>query len=209
MTTHAPTASRPTTPPPRPSPAWTSSNANLPSCAPPPQRKYAGPGASADAEIKQARESAERDISAARDDAARQVADATTRLSKPSRTPPEPARPRPPPSARADHAQAAAADEIARIRADHQRALDQLTAATNARITALEETRDALRIRAERAETDLDAARADNQRLAEQLTQASQRRRRSRPRPAPRQPRPRTPSRTKKTSATRTPHPEA
>jgi len=37
---------------------------------------------------------------------------------------------------RASHAQAAAADEIARIRADHQRALDQLTtAATTTRIT--------------------------------------------------------------------------
>lgn len=40
---------------------------------------------------------------------------------------------------RADHAQAAAADETARIRADHQHALDQLATATNARITALEE----------------------------------------------------------------------
>jgi hypothetical protein len=50
-------------------------------------------------------------------------------------------------------------------------ALNQLTAATDARITALEETRDALRVRAERAEADLDAARADHQRLTEQLAQ--------------------------------------
>ena len=61
----------------------------------------------------------------------------------------------------------------ARIRADHQHALEQLTTATNARITALEETRDALRVRAERAESDLDPARAENQRLAEQLTQTN------------------------------------
>jgi hypothetical protein len=53
-------------------------------------------------------------------------------------------------------------------------ALNQLTAATDARITALEETRDALRVRAEWAEwaeADLDAARADHQRLTEQLAQ--------------------------------------
>jgi hypothetical protein len=54
---------------------------------------------------------------------------------------------------RAEHAQALAADESARIRADRQHALDRLTTATHARITALEETRDALRICAERAET--------------------------------------------------------
>lgn len=74
---------------------------------------------------------------------------------------------------RADHAQAAAADETARIRADHLRALDQLTTASNARVTALEETRDALRIRAERAEADLDAARTQSQLLAERLAQAT------------------------------------
>jgi hypothetical protein len=50
-------------------------------------------------------------------------------------------------------------------------ALNQLTAATDARITALEETRDTLRVRAEWAEADLDAARADHQRLTEQLAQ--------------------------------------
>ena len=92
--------------------------------------------------------------------------------------------------------------------ADHERALDQLTTATSARITALEETRDALRIRAEQAETDLDTARTENQRLAEQLTQAVS----TGTDPAPTgatSTRPRTPSRTKKTAATRTPPSEA
>jgi hypothetical protein len=107
---------------------------------------------------------------------------------------------------RADRAQAAAAEETARIRADHQRALNQLVTATNARITALEETRDALRVRAERAQADLDAARTENQRLTEQLTQAASAEADSTPTGTPR---PRKPSRTKKTSATRTPHPEA
>ena len=102
---------------------------------------------------------------------------------------------------RAEHAQAAAADETARIRADHQHPLDQLTTATNARITALGETRDALRIRAERAESDLDAARAENQRLAERLTQATDAE--AAPEPADTSsPLPRTTSRVKKASAT-------
>ena len=61
---------------------------------------------------------------------------------------------------RAERAQATAAEETARIRSDHRHALNQLTAAIDARITALEETRDALRVRAERAQADLDAARA-------------------------------------------------
>lgn len=105
---------------------------------------------------------------------------------------------------RADHTQAAAVDETARIRADHQHALNQLTAATNARITALEETRDALRVRAERAEADVDAARTENQRLAAQLGQTDS----TEDDPATTgkaSARPRTPSRTKKTPATRTP----
>ena len=105
----------------------------------------------------------------------------------------------------AEHAQAAAADETARIRADHQRSLDQLTTATNGRITALEETRDALRNRADRAESDLDTARAENQRLAEQLTQAPS----TDADPAQastESTRSRTPSRTKKTPAPRTSH---
>ncbi len=164
--------------------------------------------ASAVAEIQQVRDSAAHDISAARDDAARQVADATARAEQAEQ---DTARARQAEAAaivRADHAQAAAADEIARVRADHERALDQLTTATNACITALEETCDALRIRAERAETDLDAARTENQRLAEQLAQAASTEADPAPTGTP-SPRPRTPSRAKKTSATRTPHPEA
>ncbi len=164
--------------------------------------------AGATAEIKQVRDSAQHDISAARDDAARQVADATARLGQAEQDTARARQAEAAAMARADHAQAAAADEIARVRADHERALDQLTAATSARITALEETRDALRIRAERAETDLDTARTENQRLAEQLTRAAS----IETDPAltgTTSARPRTPSRTKKTSATRTPHPEA
>lgn len=125
------------------------------------------------AEIRQARESADRDISDARDHAARQAADAKARAGQAEQDATRARQGEAAAISRAEHAQAAAADETARIRADHQHALDQLTTATNARITALEETRDALRIRAERAEGDLDAARTENQRLAEQLTQAT------------------------------------
>jgi siroheme synthase (precorrin-2 oxidase/ferrochelatase) len=70
--------------------------------------------------------------------------------------------------------QAAAADETARVRADHRSALEQLTTATSARITALEETRDAHRARADRAEADLDAACTENRRLAQQIAQAAE-----------------------------------
>jgi hypothetical protein len=118
-----------------------------------------------------------------------------------------------PPSRSARHhpsraAQAAAAEETARIRADHQRALDQLTAATNARIKAVEETRDALRIRAERAETDLNAARAEIHRFAETVSQASDAG--ADKEPAESTPaRPRTASRPKKTAAPRAPRAEA
>jgi len=125
--------------------------------------------ASAEAEVQQARDDAQRDISAARDDAARQVADAEARALQAEQDAARARQAEAAAVARADHAQAAAADEAARIRADHQRALDQLTVATTARITALEETRDALRVRAERAESDLDAARAETRRLAEQV----------------------------------------
>jgi len=52
-----------------------------------------------------------------------------------------------PPDCSPAHAQAAAAAETARIRDDHQRALEELTTATSARITAVEETRDELRVR--------------------------------------------------------------
>jgi len=67
---------------------------------------------------------------------------------------------------------------------------------------------DKLRIRTERAESDLDATRTENQRLAEQLTQATNAEADPEPADAP-APRLRTASRTKKTSATRAPHPEA
>ena len=162
---------------------------------------------SASAEIRQARETADRDISAARDHAARQVADAETRVETAEQDATRARQAEAAATVRAEHAQAAAADETARIRADHQHALDQLTAATNARIVALEETRDALRIRAERAESDLDAARADNRRLAEKLAEATNSEADPEPVEAP-APRARTTSRAKKASATRTPHPE-
>jgi colicin import membrane protein len=123
--------------------------------------------ASAAAEIRQARISADRDISAAREDAARQVADAEARARQAGQDATRARQAEAAALTRAEHAQAAAADETARIRGDHQRSLDQLTAATNARITALEETRDALRIRAERAEADLDTARTESQHLGE------------------------------------------
>jgi colicin import membrane protein len=153
--------------------------------------------ASASADIQQARDSAERDISAARDHAARQVADAEVRAEQAEQ---DAARARQAEAAaiiRAEHAQAAAADETARIRADHQHALDQLTTATSARLAALQETRDALRIRAERAESDLDAVRIENRRLAERLTQATNAEADPAPTGIP-SPRPRTASRTKK-----------
>jgi chromosome segregation ATPase len=166
--------------------------------------------ASAATETRQARDSADRDISATRAQAARQVEDAEARAEQAGQ---DAARARQSEAAaitRAEHAQAAAAGETARVRADHQNALDQLTAATSARITALEETRDALRIRAERAETDLDAARTENQRLAGQLSQAAS----AEPGPGPGpagipSPRARTASRARKTPAARTPRPEA
>jgi colicin import membrane protein len=155
--------------------------------------------ASAAAGIQQARETADRDISAARDQAARQVADAGARAEQAEQDATRARQAEAAAITRAEHAQAAAVDETARIRADHQRALDQLTAATSARITALEETRDALRIRAERAETDLDATRTENQRLAEQLTRAADADLAPTGIPSPRPP---TTSRTKKTPAT-------
>ena len=108
-----------------------------------------------------------------------------------------------------ERAQATAAEETARIRSDHRHALNQLTAATDARITALEETRDALRVRAERAEADLDTARADHPRLTEQLAQV-QAAAEADPEPGDAQTtRPRTTSPTKKTSGTRATRPQA
>jgi chromosome segregation ATPase len=157
------------------------------------------------AEIRQARESADRDIAAARNGAARQVADAEGRADRAERDTAQARQAETAAITRAEHAQAAAADETARIRADHQHALDQLTTATRAHITALEETRDTLRVRAERAETDLDAARAENHRLAGQLAQAANAEADTEPTDTP----PHTASRTKKTPATRAPRPEA
>jgi hypothetical protein len=65
-------------------------------------------------------------------------------------------------------------------------------------------TRDALRVRAERAESDLDAARTENQCLAERLSQAPDTEAAD-PGPTDTQARSRTASHAKKTSATRTP----
>ena len=161
---------------------------------------------SAEAETQQARDSAQQDITTARDHAARQVADAEARTLQADQDADRARQAEAAAVARADHAQAAAADEAARIRADHHRALDQLTAATTARIAALEDTRDALRIRAERAEADLDAARTDNQRLTEQLAATAS----ADPNPASTtEPLLPTPGRTRKTTATRTPKPES
>jgi colicin import membrane protein len=154
--------------------------------------------AAADAEVSQARDDVQRGISEARDEAARQAADATARADQAERDAAQARQAEAAAVERADHAQAAAADETARIRADHRQALDQLTAATNARITALEEARDSFRVRAERAEAALDAARADHKRLAEKLTEAPSAEDVPAEGPAPR---PRTTTRTKKTAA--------
>jgi hypothetical protein len=118
-------------------------------------------------------ESAEAEVYAARTSAEQRVATAEARLAEEIQRRRDAEAERA--AARADREQAddaaAAAvtrmDELerelaeTRIRADHQRSLDRLTTATKATITAIEETRDALRIRAERAETDLDAARTE------------------------------------------------
>ena len=126
---------------------------------------------SAAAEVRQAREAADRDISATRNDTARQVADAEARAEQAGQDAAKTHQVEVLAITRAEYAQASAAEETAHIRTDHQRALDQLTTATNARIKAVEETRDALRIRAERAESDLDAACAEIHRIAEQLSE--------------------------------------
>lgn len=65
-----------------------------------------------------------------------------------------------------------------------------------------------LHIRAERAETDLDAARTENQRLAEELARTANAEADPEPADAT-SPRPRTSSRAKKTSNTRAPRSEA
>jgi hypothetical protein len=145
---------------------------------------------------------AQRDISAARDEAARLVADATARAEQAGHDAEQAHQAEVAAIEHAHHAQAAAADETARIRADHRQALDQLTVATNARITALENARDAFRVRAERAEADLDAVRADNHRLADKLTEAASADADAVP-TGTTAPRTRTAPRTKKTPATR------
>jgi hypothetical protein len=91
---------------------------------------------------------ADRDLSTVRAEAAGQVADAEARVREAEQDATRARQAEAAAVTRAEHAQAAAADETGRIRADHQHALEQLTAATNACITALEETRDALRVRA-------------------------------------------------------------
>jgi chromosome segregation ATPase len=162
------------------------------------------------AEIRQARENADRDISAAREDAARQVADAEARADQAERDAGRARQTEAAAVTRAERAQATATEETARIRSDHRHALNQLTAATDARIIALEETRDALRVRAERAEADLDAARADHQRLTEQLAQVQAAVAETDQEPGDvSATRPRTTSRTKKTSGTRATRPKA
>ena len=164
---------------------------------------------SAAAEIRQARQDADREISAARAEAGRQVADAEARAREAEQDATRARQVEAAAVTRAEHAQASAADETAHIRADHQQALENFANATNARINALEDTRHALRVRAERAELDLDAARTENRRLAEQLSHATGAEA-SAPEPADAPtPRPRTASRSKKTSVTRTSHPEA
>jgi colicin import membrane protein len=121
------------------------------------------------ADIQQARDTAQHAIGQARDEATRQVGEATSQLRRAEQ---EAARAQQAEAAaigRADRAQAQAAEEIGRIRTDAQRERDELHTATDARLAALEEARAALRIRAERAEADLDTVRAENQRLAEQF----------------------------------------
>jgi colicin import membrane protein len=125
------------------------------------------------AELEHARASTQHDINQARGQAAQQVAEATGRARQAEQ---EAARAQQAETAaqqRADRAQAQAAEQIALVRADSRRERDEHRAATDARIAALEETRTALRIRAERAEADLDTARAEHQRLTEQLDQAT------------------------------------
>ena len=129
------------------------------------------PGNSADLEL--ARATAQRDIGQAREQAERQVTDATSRARQAAQEATRAQQAETAAQQRADRAQAQAAEEIAHVRADSPRERDEHRAATDARIAALEETRTALRIRAERAEADLDTARAEHERLTEQLHQVT------------------------------------
>jgi hypothetical protein len=63
-----------------------------------------------------------------------QVADADTRVEQAEQESARARQAEPAAITRAEHAQAAAADETARIRADHQRSLDQLTTRGNQRL---------------------------------------------------------------------------
>jgi colicin import membrane protein len=125
------------------------------------------------ADVQQARDTAQREIGKARDEAARQVTEATSQLRRAEQETTRAQQAEAAAIDRADRAQAQAAQEIARIRADAQRERDELHTATDAHLAALEETRAALRIRAERAEADLDTARAENQRLAQQQSETA------------------------------------
>jgi colicin import membrane protein len=125
------------------------------------------------AQLEQARAAAEHDISQAREHAERQVADATGRARHAEQEAARAQQSETTAQQRADRTQAQAAEEIVLVRADSQRERDELHAATDARLAALEEARTALRVRAERAEADLDTARAEQQRLAEQLDKAT------------------------------------
>lgn len=124
------------------------------------------------AEVEQTCATTAREVEQAHEEAARQVADAASQLQQAEQNTARAQQAEAAAISRADRAQDQAAGEIARIRADAQRERDELHTATDARLAALEEARTALRIRAERAEADLDAARAENHRLAEQLAQA-------------------------------------
>jgi colicin import membrane protein len=178
------------------------------------EREVRGIRDSAAEQVRQAREDADRAVSTERATAARKVADADKRAAdaeaRANQAGQEADRAREGEAAavtRARQDRADAAEETARIRADHQQALDQLTTATRAQITALEETRDALRVRADRAEADLDAARTEIRRLTEQLVQPADTEADPEAGGTP-APRPRQATRTKKAPATRAPHPE-
>jgi colicin import membrane protein len=156
------------------------------------------------ADIQQARDHAQQEISRAGAEAARQVADAASQLRRAEQDNARAQQAEATAVERADRAQAQTAGEIARIRDDAQRERDELHIATGARLAALEETRDSLRIRAERAEADLDAARAENRRLAEQVGRAGDDIESAETAP----PRPRSSSRAKKAPTTRAARPQ-
>lgn len=125
------------------------------------------------AELEHARAAAQHEIGQARAQAERQVAEATGRARHAEQEAERAQQSETAAQQRADRAHAQAAEEIAQVRADSKRERDELHAATCAQLAALEETRTALRIRAERAEVDLDTARAEQQLLAEQLAKAT------------------------------------